>query len=52
MQRFSGFSLLRRAFSALGLNVTAEQGARAGLDIVLSCPKGTVELRGDQGSRK
>ena len=43
---------LRRVFSAIALDVTAEKGAKAGLDIVLRCPKGTVELRGDQGSRK
>jgi hypothetical protein len=43
---------LRRAFAALALDVTAEKGRKPGLDIVLRCPKGTVELRGDQGSRK
>ena len=43
---------LRRVFSAIALDVTAEKGAKAGLDLVLRCPKGTVELRGDQGSRK
>jgi hypothetical protein len=43
---------LRRALGALHLDVTAQAGARAGLDIALRCPKGLVELRGDQGSRK
>ena len=43
---------VRRVFSAIALDVTAEKGTRPGLDIVLRCPKGTVELRGDQGSRK
>jgi hypothetical protein len=43
---------LRRVFAALALDVTAEKGSKPGLDIVLRCPKGTVELRGDQGSRK
>jgi hypothetical protein len=43
---------LRRVFAALALDVTAEKGAKGGLDIVLRCPKGTVELRGDQGPRK
>lgn len=43
---------LRRVFAATLLDVTAEKGRTPGLDIVLRCPKGTVELRGDQGSRK
>jgi hypothetical protein len=43
---------LRRVFAAIALDVPAEKGARAGLDLVLRCPKGTLELRGDQGSRK
>jgi hypothetical protein len=43
---------LRRLFAALALDVTAEKGLKPGLDIALRCPKGTVELRGDQGSRK
>ena len=42
----------RRAFAALALDVTAEAGARPGLDITLRCPKGTVSFRGDQGVGK
>ena len=43
---------LRRALGALPLKVAAQSGARAGLEIALKCPKGVVEFRGDQGSRK
>ena len=43
---------MRRAFAALPLRVAAEAGPRAGLDITLECPKGTVRFRGDQGLGK
>ena len=42
---------MRRAFAALPLDVAAEAGPRAGLDITLECPKGTVRFR-DQGLAK
>jgi catechol 2,3-dioxygenase-like lactoylglutathione lyase family enzyme len=43
---------LRRVLAALAVDVTTEKGLKPDLNIVLRCPKGTVELRGDQGSRK
>ena len=43
---------LQRALGALPLKVAAQSGARAGLDIRLRCPRGVIEPRGDQGSRK
>jgi hypothetical protein len=42
---------MRRALAALPLDVAAEAGPRAGLDITLECPKGTVRFR-DQGLGK
>jgi Glyoxalase-like domain len=38
---------LRRAFSALSLEMAVDTGAHGGLDITLRCPKGTVQFRGD-----
>jgi hypothetical protein len=43
---------LRRALAALPLDVAAQSGPRAGLDITLGCPKGEVQFRGDQGALK
>ena len=40
---------LRRALAALPLEVAAQSGPHAGLDITLRCPKGAVQFRGDQG---
>jgi hypothetical protein len=45
-------SELRRALATLPLEVAAGSGPRAALEITLHCPKGKVQLRGDQGSRK
>jgi hypothetical protein len=42
---------MRRALAALPLDVAVEAGPRAGLDITLECPKGTVRFR-DQGLGK
>jgi hypothetical protein len=45
-------SELRRALATLPLEVAAGAGPRPALEITLHCPKGKVQFRGDQGSRK
>jgi hypothetical protein len=42
---------LRRVFASLALDVAVEAGERGAMDVALSCPKGTVQFRGDLSPR-
>jgi glyoxalase-like protein len=47
----SDAAALRRVFASLALDVAVEAGERGAMDVTLSCPRGTVQLRGDLSPR-
>jgi hypothetical protein len=47
----SDAAALRRVFTSLALDVAVEAGEGGAMDVTLSCPKGTVQFRGDLSPR-